>query len=526
MEVGWARLRQGDRDLARASWTAFADERAADARAPLALALAAELALQSGDTLGAQSLLDRLVTRYPSSVWASVGRLSRSTLALRRGQEAAALQDLDTVASTRGPEALEDRRKLRDALATPGTEAALETMASARVAASPSDRTEALDRFASRLLDASRREPDPALLHGLVLLVAADRGWADTRTAALAGRLVDGFPGYAPGPSLLARVADAAARAGQWPVARRAWETLRARAPQAMGRGARVSLGEALLRTGATAQARAQLEQSAMGGDEEAARALQLLIELHTAAGDRRAALAASERLLQEHPRVQPPAPDLLAHARLLEELGQGGRARPVLQKVVERGQGEVAAEAAYRLGQALSTDGQHAAAVEWYLTAAYSAERSAWGRQALLGAGRSLTALNETKEALAAYRKLLSGPAGSESAADREIAGEAAYRAGEILRSADRHADALAMFQTSARFTAGSPAERRALAAALPCAKAIGDRRTVETIHRRLQQAGATDTQPEEAPRALRASGGAAGEGTTGASTLPPIAR
>jgi tetratricopeptide (TPR) repeat protein len=522
MAFGWARLRLGDRDGARASWTAFADARGADARAPLALALAAELARQTGDTAETQALLDRLVTRYPSSVWTNVARLSRSSLALGRGNEADALQDLDAVVATRGPEVLDDRRKLREALATPGAEAALESVAPT---ARPSGRAGALDRFAARLLDSSRPEPDPSLLHGLVLLMAADRGWADTRTAALAERLLDGFPGYAPAPALLARVGDAAAGAGQWPVARRAWETLLARAPRAVGRGAQVGLGEALLRTGATAQARAQLEQAAVGGDAEAARALQLLIELYTATGDRRAALVAHDRLAREHPRLQRSA-SMLAHARLLEELGQGARARPMLQQVVERGQGEVAAEAAYRLGQSLSADGQHAAAVEWYLTAAYSAERSAWGRQGLLGAGRSLTALNETREALAVYWKLLQDRAGLESAADREIGGEAAYRAGEILRGADRHADALAMFQTSARLTAGSPAERRALTAALPCATAIGDRPAAEAISRRLQQVGATEPQPGEAPRALRTSGGAASEGMAGGSALPAVAR
>src|SRR4030095_16367511 len=62
MAVGWARLRQGDRDGARAWWTVFADKRGAHARAPLTLARAAELGSQSGDAGAAQSLLDRLVT--------------------------------------------------------------------------------------------------------------------------------------------------------------------------------------------------------------------------------------------------------------------------------------------------------------------------------------------------------------------------------------------------------------------------------------------------------------------------------
>ena len=522
MRLGWARSRHGDHVGARAAWVAFADVRPGDPRSPLGLALAGEVAEQAGDTGAAQALRDRLVGQYPAHAYAAVARLGRSVFALRRGQQADALRDLDTVVAV-GPAVLDERRKLREALSTPGNEDALERPTSGRLATVP-DRAAALDLFAARFLDGPRREPDPYVLHGLVLLVATDRGWSNARTAALATRLVEDFPGYSGGPPVLTRVAEASATAGQWPEARRAWEILLARAPGAVGGRARVGLGEALLRTGATAPARARLEQSAVAGGDEATRALPLLIELYTATGDRRAALTAYDRLLQADPRLQRSAPALLAQARLLDDLGQAARARPVLEKVVELGRGEVAAEAAYRLGQTLSANGQHAAAVEWYFTAAYAAERSTWERQALLGAGRSLTALNETKEALAVYWKLLPGRAGLESVPDRDISGEAAYRAGEILRGADLHADALAMFQTSAHLTAGSAAERRALLAALPCATAIGDRQAVEVINRRLQQAAAADPQLGEAGRSPR--GGSAAETTTGGSALPAIAR
>jgi len=525
MAIGWARLREGHRDRARAAWTGFADARPGHGQAPLALALAAELAIQSGDTAASRPLLDRLVTRYPSSPYAAVARLSRSTLALSRGEEAVALPDLEAVVADRGPAVLDDRRALRDALATPGAESALDRVTVGR-ASQATDRAEAIDRFAARVLDRSRRESDPAVLHGLVLLATTDRGWSDARTAALAVRLIEEYPAYKPAPAVLARVADASASAGQWPAARQAWETLLTRAPSAMGQGARVGLGEALLRTGAVARARARLEQSAVGSDDEAARALRLLIELHTAAGDRRAALVAYDRLLQEHPALQRSPALLLAQARLLEDLGYRARARSVLAKVVEYGRDDVAAEAAYRLGQVLSADGQHAAAVEWYLTAAYAAERSVWERQALLGAGRSLTALNETKEALAVYWKLLPGRGGLDSVADRQVSGEAAYRAGEILRDADLHADALVMFQTSAHLTTGSPAERRALLAALPCATAAGDRQAAEAIFRRLQQAGATDIQIGEARRILRVSGDVGPTETVGGAAPAAIAR
>ena len=257
-----------------------------------------------------------------------------------------------------------------------------------------------------------------------------------------------------------------------------------AHAPSAMGRTERLVLAEALIRTGESTRARRHLEELAAGGGEEAPRALLMLAQMHTAAGDRRAALAAHDLLQKEFPRFPRSARSLLSHAQLLDDLGQSRRARPVLQKVVEVSDGEVAAEAAYRLGQGLSGDGQHAAAVEWYLTAAYTAERSTWGRQAWLGAGRSFTALNERNEALATYWKLIVARPGINQPDDRETSGEAAYRAAEILHGANHHAEALDMFQTSARLTAGLPTERRALLGALQCAAGAGDRTTTESIY------------------------------------------
>jgi tetratricopeptide (TPR) repeat protein len=270
-------------------------------------------------------------------------------------------------------------------------------------------------------------------------------------------------------------VATEAASAGQWPVARRAWETLAASAPASvLGPGERLSFAEALFRTGARAQARAAAQSVAARG---APGALLLLAEIHESAREPRAALAVYNRLLEEHPQADRSAESLLAHLRLLDELGQSERTRPVLRRLVQVSSGEVAAEGAYRLAQGLLADGQHAAAVEWYMSAAYVADGSRWARLALLGAGTSLAALGETKEALAVYRKLLPARPGVDAPADREASGEAAYRAGEILAGAGLHEEALNMFVTSAHFTSGLPAERRALVGVVRCLVATGDR-------------------------------------------------
>ena len=500
MALGWARLRSRDRDGARAAWTTFADTQPDDPHAPMALALAAELAVQAGDTVGAEGLLDRLVTLYASSGPAAAGRLSRACVLLERKQEAAALRELDEVIRVDGPTVVDDRRKISRALAS-GDDTIWLPMRN--VSGMRHESGEPFDRFVARLLDKQHYETSPYLLHATALL-AAQRSSATALTAALASRLVKDFPLYGDGSQLLARVADVAAASGQWPLARQSWETLLAHAPSAMGGAERLMLAKAQLQTGERAKALRRLEDLAAGGGDEAPHALLMLAQTYTAAGDRRAALLAYDRLQRGYPRFPRSGENLLVHAQLMEDLGQSGRARPLLQKVVESSEGEVAAEAAYRLGKGFSAEGQHAAAVEWYMTAVYAAEQSAWGRKALLGAGHSLTALNETKEALAVYWKLLPGPRGLEPIADRDISGEAAYRAGEILRGADLHADALALFLTSARLTSDAAAERRALIGALQCSAGVGDRQATEVIYRRLQQAGATESQLAQARQTL----------------------
>jgi len=512
--LGWAELRAGQRDQARLAWVAFSDAYPGDTRAPMLLILAAELASRSGDQAASQKLLDRIITQYATSPYAGIARLARSGLAMRQQQEPEALRDLEEVVRASGPAAIETRRKLGEALAVPGGEAQLE--ATLPRSGNGGDGEGALDRFATPFLDRAHREPAPYTLHGLVLLTASDRGWADVLAVRLASRLVDDFPAYPPSAALITRVATAAAAAGQWPVARRAWETLAAKAPaSAMARDARIGLAESLFRTGAATEARGMAQSAAAGGGDEAPRALLLLAEIHESAGERRTALVVYERLLQEYPRADRTPASLQTHARLLEEFGQADRMRPVLRRLVEVSKGEAASEAAYRLAQGLRAEGQHAAAVEWFLTASYMAEGSRWSRLSLLGAGASLTTLDEKKEALAVYRKLLPARPGVDPPADREASGEAAYRAGEILAGAGVHEDALDMFVTSAHFTAGLPAERRALVGVLKCLVATGDRASAEAIYRRLSASAATEPDLlAQARTALRSNGATHGNG------------
>jgi tetratricopeptide (TPR) repeat protein len=143
-----------------------------------------------------------------------------------------------------------------------------------------------------------------------------------------------------------------------------------------------------------------------------------------------------------------------------------------------------------------------------------------------LLGVGHSLAALNEAKEALAAYRKLIPASRELEQSEDREVSGEAAYRAAEILHGVNRRAEALAMFKTSARLTAGLQTERRALLGALQCVAGAGDRQAARGLYQRLQQIGATESQLAQARQALHSNGRAIPNGSPSASPAPENTR
>jgi TolA-binding protein len=493
--LGWAQLRAGERARARRSWTQMADRFPAAPRAPMALLLAAEVANEAGDTGAAGSLRDRIISRYPSTLEAGTARLDRSIVALRGRREAEAVRDLDDAVRVHGTSAVHHRRRTMEALVTPGAEAALETPdVDVVVAEHP------IETFAAAFLGLGDRENAPYVLHGLSLVAAADDGWSHAVVAGLVHRLVAEFPGYPEAPALLARVARAAVSAGQWPMARWAYETLVTRYPgNPISARARLELAEGLIRAGAPADARDHLALAAAVGGAERVRALRLL-------------------------------------AGVEETLGHRDNVRAALQQVVEAADGEVASEAAYRLGRMLSAEGQHAAAVEWHLTAAYLAESSRWGRHALLEAGRSLTALQRTREALVVYRKLmpkafvrganravLAAPPSIRVAdpEDRVVQAEAAYGIAEILAGVGDQEAALDMYLTAAHLTAGTRAEDRALVGAIRSFVTMGDRASAETIYRRLQDSADRDPAVlAEARKNLGRRGSTAEQG--GGSALP----
>lgn len=463
LALGWAEFRRGRLDAARERWTAFAREAPAHPRAPEALLLAAELAAKPGASTEARLLLDQVAARYPGTEHAEVAVLNRAILALNAGRPAEALAELGRMRASASPSphlararvakglALIESHRPADALvelkgalgqgddaichlamgviafrrgewavATRELTEARDTGAGAvsaaaeyglAAAAFDQGKTEEFGRIASKLLAA----PDdpattPALLHGMQAVAVADKRWVDARAHTV--RLVEQFPRHEAAPVALADVAAAAGESAEWQLSREMYQMLIARYPASPGRQAgRVVFAEALLRTGATADARRELEAfvaAAPASDPRRARALPLLAAAQEATGDGAAAAQTYARLATEHPTVKDAPPAELAAGRLFLADGKWDKARPLLERAIQGGDATVAAEAAYRMGEGLSASGDHDGAVEAYMTAAYVAPESTWARRALLGAGRSFTALKQSDAAVIVYRKLL----------------------------------------------------------------------------------------------------------------------
>ena len=530
--LGWAELRRGNRDGAVRAWTRFVDRFPSDTRAPLAIELAAEVASGSGDVATADTLFQRVITRYPSTPYAGAARVSRALLALRAGRESEAIRELDDLVRSNQPQAIDTRASLIDALASHQAQAGLEarlgaTPASVGAGSGGGQPVEPIELFVARARNGQVSKDTPYLVHGFVLLAAAKRGWSDPAVARLTGDLVDGFPSYPAAPALLSRVAGAAAANGQWPLARRVYEKLVpllfARYPSTPLSGtARVEFAEALFRTDAADQARAQCELAVAADDDASPRALLLLAQIDEAGGRRRDALASYDRLLSDYPRLERSPQSLLAHAALLEEFGERARAREILARVVRQGEGEIAAEAAYRVARSLTIEKQHAAALEWYMTAAYLVQGSKWSRPALRGAGQSLLALGDIPDAISAYRKLLPQDDNLARSLDGATSEEAAFRIAEIFHGTGEYADCVNLYLAAAALTKGSTAEPRALVGALQCQVARGDGAAAQALYERLRGTSAEPELLAIANRTLR-NGGATPNGNGASEPVRP---
>jgi TolA-binding protein len=522
LALGWAELRLGRREQARLTWMRVARQFPADPRAPVALILAAELSAQAGEMVVARKLLDRALEGHPGTPEADIARLSRSLMALREGRPQDAAGDLRMLARSGGPAVAMERRAVLDGLtaanghAGPERQMLLTNRYAAGLTATDArpprdERGGPLERFAAPFLDgAGDPETTPRVLHALLLVAVEDKAWPEVET--LTSRLVDRFPGYAPAPELLVRVAGEAVSEQQWPIVRAGYGFAVARSgPADLGPQAQVDFAEALFRTGDGPRARVELTRfvDATPRAQEAARALYLLAKVNESLDQPRETLAAYQRLHRTFPYAEWTTQSLLPYARLLQEApGQQKQARTLLEEIVQRTQGEELSEASFRLGQVLAAEGEHPRAVDWYMAAAYgSAERSRWYRPALLGAGRSLVALKRTPAALVAYRNVLpSPPIGPlprdgrpapelvSQVEEPELVAEAAYQIAEIARGTGRHQEAVDMYLTAAALAPES--QGRALMGAVRSLVALGDQAAADAVFRRLVESSGEEPE------------------------------
>ncbi len=464
LSLGWAELRRGNGAAARERWVAFARFFPADPRAPEALLLAAELAGEAGD-VAARDLLDQLLARYPTYAQADVARLNRAILDLRADRSREAREELMAllkqsplspfVGRTRlalGVALLalgsveEADREFREALQQGEGALAHLAVGSAALARRRWDEAarelaEARDAGTARVSRAAeyglvalafnegkrdefqkaaapllQSPPSPSLMPPLLYVLAAlaveDRKWSEGRALTL--RLLNDYPGSDAADDALFRLGTGASAGGQWTLAREAFQLLEDRYPKSpLAEDVRLALAEALLRSGAVAEARGRLEVFLVSGsgDPRLPRALLLLGQVREAAGERAAALETYSRLVADYPASEATPAGRVAQGRLLLQEGRWDEGRQALERALASPDEAAAVEAAFTLGEGFRARGAQEDAVEAYLTAAYLAPASAWGRRALLGAGQSFAAVKQTEPAVIVLRKLLAQP-------------------------------------------------------------------------------------------------------------------
>ena len=369
--------------------------------------------------------LSQLVQRAPSSPYIGRARIARGVALLASGQAASAQPEFQA-GLAQGEDVLSHLGLGVGAFARAEWDAAAREFTAARDAGSGAagasaeyglaavafnaGRTDEFKRLAAPLLS---RPDDPRLtppvLLGMEAVAAQEKRWPEARELAL--RLASKFPQHETGPVALVDLGAAAGAEGQWPLAREMYETLAKRYPgHRAALAGRLTFGEALLRTGAPAESRRELEAfvKAAAGDPRMPQALLLLAQAQEATGDRAAALDLYTRVEREYPNHKDQGTALLGAARLLQADGKSIEARGLLERALNQDDARQVPEAAYRLGEGLRAAGKNEEAVEAYMTAAYLGPDSIWARRALLGAGQSFTALKQPESAAIVYKKLL----------------------------------------------------------------------------------------------------------------------
>jgi len=172
----------------------------------------------------------------------------------------------------------------------------------------------------------------------------------------------------------------------------------------------RVAFAEAQIETGRADEGRKTLEEflAGAGQDDRAAHARMLLGRARDMTGDRTGALDAYAAASRTMPPAKWNDEALVSYARLLTQGRRFDEARSLLEAFIKRAPAASAAEGALALGETFQAQGDSAAAIEYFMTAAYVAPDTTAGRRGLLAAGRAFAALKQRDAAGTVYRKLL----------------------------------------------------------------------------------------------------------------------
>ncbi|MEX2148421.1 MAG: tetratricopeptide repeat protein [Candidatus Rokuibacteriota bacterium] len=463
LAAGWTALRQARAEEARRDFVEFARAAPDHPHAADALVLAAELALEAGAVAAARELLERIVVTYPAHPRTDVARLNRAVLMARTGQNVearAALSDwlarapfpalfgraraalgVVWLASGRPAEAvhefgLADKEGVgalaqlgfgAAALAQSRWDDAVRPLAQARdtgppdiaasaeyglaVAAFHRGVTAEFTKAGRAALAAARADAarTGALLYALTGAAVQDKDWPGA--LAYARRLVTEQKAHPAADDALERVGAGAADAQAWPVTYEAYALMRRLYPQSpFGEDGRVRFAQAALQMGKPDVARIDLDQfiAASPTDPRVPQALLILARAREQSGDRAGALEAYGRAVREGSAAEWTGEARLAHARLLAQDKRWAPARAAFERLLTSPEPAVVVEAASGIADAYAGEGDHLAAAEHYMTAAYVGPDTALGRRALLGAARAFVALKQDESAAIAYRKLL----------------------------------------------------------------------------------------------------------------------
>jgi tetratricopeptide (TPR) repeat protein len=479
LALGWTALRQKRNEDALRLFLDFARADSGDPHVVDALVLASELMLGANDIDQARPTLDRIIVAHGTSPRAEFARLNRAILMVKTGQATAAEKDLrDWIARApfpplvgrargtlgaallalgRRPDAVKEFERARQegfsefgalglgsvALADGRWDDAGKFLTEARdtgpswyapvieygLAAVAFQRGAVRDfeRVAVAAIDDSPNSAAAPDLLYILIAIDADRGeWPGA--LAMARRLVTQFADHEVVDDALERIGAAAAKASAWSVALQAYTLLRQRYPASpFVESSRLVYAQALMETGQADEGRKTLEEfvAAHPRDDRAPQAWLALAKAREAAGDRAGAMEAYGRASES--RSAPFNRDArLNHARLLRGAQRWEEARRALEPDLKASDTGVVADTAFAIAETFDGQGEHFAAAEYYMTAAYLGPESPVGRRALVAAGRSFTALKQPDSAATVYRKLLAQtdvPADLAQAARRGLA-------------------------------------------------------------------------------------------------------